>query len=45
MGLRHIDELDKLASTHMLERVADLAMPSNNRLLIWRGQAGATVPV
>jgi len=45
MGLRRIDALDELAAAHMLERAADLAMPSNNRLLIWRRQADATVPV
>jgi len=36
MGLREIGQLDALAEAHGLQRVADIAMPANNRLLIWR---------
>lgn len=41
MGLRHIGALDALATACALERVADLSMPSNNRLLIWQRVAVA----
>ena len=35
MGLRDDVALDELAARAGLERMADLAMPANNRLLIW----------
>lgn len=40
MGLREIGELDALAEKSKLRRVADIAMPANNRLLLWRRAAG-----
>ncbi|GAB3681124.1 DUF938 domain-containing protein [Salinisphaera aquimarina] len=36
MGLRAVDALDALATSGHMRRVADIAMPSNNRLLIWQ---------
>ena len=36
MGLREIEALDTLAARGALTRVDDIAMPSDNRLLIWR---------
>jgi len=38
MGLRKISALDTLALAHDMTRVADMPMPSNNRLLLWRRQ-------
>lgn len=36
MGLREIEALDTLAEQTGMARVDDIAMPSDNRLLIWR---------
>lgn len=36
MGLRRIADLDALGEAQGLARIADIAMPANNRLLIWR---------
>lgn len=36
MGLREIEALDALGSTNDLSLADDIAMPSDNRLLIWR---------
>jgi len=36
MGIRDQRDLDALAAGHALSRVADHALPANNRLLIWR---------
>ncbi|WP_166257231.1 DUF938 domain-containing protein [Marinobacter salicampi] len=36
MGIRDMDELEPLARSNRLELAADIAMPANNRLLIWR---------
>lgn len=36
MGLREIGQLDALADAQRMRRVADITMPANNRLLIWR---------
>jgi len=35
-GVRDRDELDELARRQGLRRVADHAMPANNRILVWR---------
>ncbi|MES1926417.1 DUF938 domain-containing protein [Salinisphaera sp. T31B1] len=35
MGLREVGALDDLADAQELSRVADIPMPSDNRLLIW----------
>ena len=39
MGLREIEALDALGEPLCLSRVADIAMPSDNRLLIWQKAA------
>jgi hypothetical protein len=40
MGLRDIEAVDGLAHTIGLRRVADIAMPANNRCLVWRRSTG-----
>jgi hypothetical protein len=40
-GLRELGALDAEATAHGLTRVADIAMPANNRLLIWRANSSA----
>ncbi|RZA29440.1 MAG: DUF938 domain-containing protein, partial [Lysobacteraceae bacterium] len=39
MGLRDFEAVDALARAAGLERVADIAMPANNRSLVWRASA------
>ena len=40
-GIRDVEAVNALAEAAGLRRVADLAMPANNRLLVWRrGKAG-----
>ena len=39
-GVRDFEAVDQLAATHGLELKRDIAMPSNNRMLVW--EAGAT---
>jgi cyclopropane fatty-acyl-phospholipid synthase-like methyltransferase len=36
MGLRDMEEVDALAESIGLRRVADVAMPANNRCVVWR---------
>lgn len=40
MGLRELGALDAVAASCAMPRVADIPMPANNRLLIWRKGAG-----
>ena len=35
MGIRDLDALDALADTHSMRRVAELAMPANNHILVF----------
>ena len=36
MGLRDVDAVDELAGSIGLHKVAEIAMPANNRCLVWR---------
>ena len=36
MAIRDFEKVDALAARHALQLVADVAMPANNRTLIWR---------
>lgn len=36
MGIRDLDDLEPLADRHGLKLKGDIAMPANNRMLIWR---------
>lgn len=36
MGIRDLDDVDRLAESHRLLRIAELAMPANNHTLIFR---------
>jgi hypothetical protein len=36
MGIRDFDAVNALAIDSELKLVADVAMPANNRLLVWR---------
>jgi hypothetical protein len=36
MGIRDFEAVDALAQKNGLALVADIAMPANNRLLVWR---------
>ena len=38
MGIRDLDDLTPLAATVGLTLIDDIAMPANNRLLLWRKQ-------
>ena len=40
MGLRDVEAVDALARSIGLRQVADVAMPANNRCLVWRRSAG-----
>ena len=40
MGLRDVEAVDALARTIGLRLVADIAMPADNRCLVWRRSAG-----
>jgi hypothetical protein len=42
MGLRDVEAVDALARSIGLLRVADIAMPANNRCLVWRRSARST---
>lgn len=42
-GIRDFEAVDALAETVGLRLIADIAMPANNRMLVWR--RGATPPV
>lgn len=35
-GIRDVEALDALAAVHRFGRLRDLAMPANNRLLVWQ---------
>lgn len=36
MGIRDMDDLEPLAKSHGLKLQGDIAMPANNRMLVWR---------
>lgn len=38
MGIRAVEDMDRKAAGHDLEREAEYAMPANNLLLVWRRQ-------
>ncbi|MBW0146085.1 DUF938 domain-containing protein [Marinobacter arenosus] len=38
MGIRDMDDLEKLAESHRMTLEEDFQMPANNRLLVWRRQ-------
>ena len=38
-GIRDLEAVDALATQAGLQRMADMAMPANNRFLVWRRQA------
>ncbi len=38
-GVRDFEAVNRLAASHRLELLRDIAMPSNNRMLIWTAQA------
>lgn len=40
MGLRDDRELERLAAASGMQRIADYAMPANNRLLVWQQVTG-----
>ena len=40
MGLRDVEAVDALARTIGLRLIADIAMPANNRCLVWRRSIG-----
>jgi cyclopropane fatty-acyl-phospholipid synthase-like methyltransferase len=42
-GIRDFEAVDALANTVGLKLVADVAMPANNRCLVWRREAGLCV--
>jgi SAM-dependent methyltransferase len=45
-GVRDFEAVDRLAASHGLELLRDIAMPSNNRMLVWQaGRVPATDPV
>jgi cyclopropane fatty-acyl-phospholipid synthase-like methyltransferase len=37
MGIRDLEDMDREAAGHGLEREAEYAMPANNLLVVWRG--------
>jgi SAM-dependent methyltransferase len=37
-GVRDFEAVSRLAASHGLELLRDVAMPSNNRMLVWRAQ-------
>jgi SAM-dependent methyltransferase len=37
-GVRDFEAVNRLASSHGLDLLRDIAMPSNNRILVWRAQ-------
>lgn len=37
-GVRDFEAVDRLAASHGLELLRDIAMPSNNRILVWQAQ-------
>jgi cyclopropane fatty-acyl-phospholipid synthase-like methyltransferase len=41
MGIRHLEELDKIAAANGLRRQGSYAMPANNLLVVWRYARGA----
>lgn len=43
MGIRNFEAVDALARASGLQLHIDTPMPANNRLLVWRRQAGSTV--
>ncbi|MEO6102616.1 MAG: DUF938 domain-containing protein [Pseudoxanthomonas sp.] len=45
MGIRDFEEVDALALGVGLERVDDIAMPANNRCLVWRSCTRGHIPV
>jgi SAM-dependent methyltransferase len=38
-GVRDFEAVNRLAASHGLELLRDIAMPSNNRILVWEAQA------
>jgi hypothetical protein len=44
MGVRDFRDIDALATGAGMVLLEDNAMPANNRLLVWRRQAGLSVP-
>lgn len=38
-GVRDFEAVNRLAAAHSLELLRDIAMPSNNRILVWRAGA------
>ena len=42
MGLRDVEAVDALARAIGLRRLVDIAMPANNRCLVWRRSARST---
>lgn len=38
-GVRDFEAVNRLAATHGLELLRDIAMPSNNRILVWNAKA------
>lgn len=38
-GVRDFEAVNRLAAAHGLELLRDIAMPSNNRMLVWRASA------
>ncbi len=38
-GVRDFEAVDQLAASHGLELVRDIAMPSNNRMLVWAAKS------
>ncbi len=38
-GVRDFEEVDRLAASHGLDLLQDIAMPSNNRILVWEARA------
>lgn len=39
-GVRDFEAVNALAASHGLQLLRDIAMPSNNRMLVWRAQDG-----
>ena len=37
-GVRDFEAMDRLAALHGLNLMSDIAMPSNNRMLVWHAE-------
>jgi hypothetical protein len=44
MGIRDFEAVDGLARATGLELIDDIAMPANNRTLVWRRDTGSRIP-